>query len=194
MDTLVIDRHNLHAVMPARAAETKSSHITAYYKGVSFEVGCSAEDSKMLTKNLVNEYITECLKAGKSLNDLKRFWSAKMDMFVDIYNQKIEANRYKYVGKPMEILVNDIMEEVWEIEEFNKANQPHNLVQWFLLKWIMGVGVLLKLKVISDEDEDNGFVIFTGPDSLLRSYDEFKRDVATERAEKEKKDLEPTLP
>jgi hypothetical protein len=161
---------------------------------VSFEVGCSADECKRLTKTWVNEYMTNCLEAGKSLADLKKFWVAKMDMFVDIHNRKIEFDRYKYVGKPMEILVRDIMEDVWEIEEFNKANQPNDLVQWFLFKWIMGVGCLLKLKVIKDSDADNGFITFTGPESLLDSFDEFKREKAIAEVEAEKKESEPTLP
>lgn len=185
----------LHAIMPDRAHEERYGHLTAFYKGIAFEVSVSPKAIKELTRTYVNDYIKSCLSEGKTIDGMKKYWLTKMNLFVDIYRQLIDgADRFKYLGKPYEVLVTDLIAEVNKTDYAGMFSEGEDKVELFLFTWIMGVGCLLKLKVIHDSDEDNGFQIVTGPKSLLEDYDEYKREKGIRESEAEEKAAEPSLP
>lgn len=158
-------------------SEERLALLSAYYKGVSFEIHVTPEKAHFMTEINPTDHITILTNRGEPLAKQKSFWIRRMTLWVAIY-KKLMSNNDKYLGEDMDMLILDMIKEAantpsddigcYNPSEFNKKSDDDKCQYW-MWGWFLGVGVLKHLGVIEDDD-DNGFQKTEGPKSLMLEF------------------------
>jgi hypothetical protein len=194
MTTIVTNGFNNTSVfVDDKKSEERLVRLSAYYKRVSFDVEVSPELATIMTKTNPAETVARLVAMDEPLDKQQHFWIRRMDAWHASY-LKLMADESKYVGRDMDTLILDIIKEAtsspdgeWtglRRAEF-AGRSDTDKCQYWMWGWFLGVGVLTHLGWIKPDDEYNGFLIMTGPKSLMEEYGK----VREEEAVKMRKDL-----
>jgi hypothetical protein len=177
MTTIIMsNRRNITVNKQTADSEERIVRLTAWYKGVNFEIMLKPEMEEYLTKTQAAETVSSLIKKGEPAAKQKEFWLRRMDTWVAIYH-KLIADEDLYVGRESDILINDMIKEAFaspgdmvemRLSEFEGTKDEK--VHYWMWSWVLGVAILIQLGGIDGDDNQNGFVAINGPKSLMMEF------------------------
>jgi hypothetical protein len=187
MTTIITNGFNNTSVYTAGTdSEERLVRLSAFYKRVCFDVEVSPAMCEVMTKTNPEETVARLLSNGEPLDKQKHFWVRRLDAWHASY-KKLMDDEEKYVGRDMDVLILDIIKEAtsspdgeWtglRRSEF-EARSDREKCQYWMWGWFLGVGVLTHLGWFEKDDDNNGFLIMTGPKSLMTEYGKAKEEEA----------------